>query len=32
MYEGRISGYATPDTPREEIGLLMAGSGAAVDA
>lgn len=25
MYEGRISGWATPDTPREDIGLLMAG-------
>jgi simple sugar transport system ATP-binding protein len=27
MYRGRISGYATPDTPREELGLLMAGVG-----
>jgi simple sugar transport system ATP-binding protein len=27
MYRGRISGYATSDTPREQIGLLMAGVG-----
>ena len=25
MYRGRISGEATPATPREELGLLMAG-------
>ncbi|MGH7611188.1 MAG: heme ABC transporter ATP-binding protein, partial [Candidatus Dormibacteria bacterium] len=25
MYRGAISGYAQPDTPREQIGLLMAG-------
>jgi ABC-type uncharacterized transport system ATPase subunit len=25
MYRGRISGDATPDTPREDLGLLMAG-------
>ncbi len=25
MYRGRISGYATPETPREELGMLMAG-------
>jgi hypothetical protein len=25
MYRGRIIGIVGPDTPREEIGLLMAG-------
>jgi simple sugar transport system ATP-binding protein len=25
MYRGRIIGMVGPDTPREEIGLLMAG-------
>ena len=25
MYRGRILGIVGPDTPREEIGLLMAG-------
>lgn len=25
IYRGAISGYAAPDTPREQIGLLMAG-------
>jgi simple sugar transport system ATP-binding protein len=33
MYSGRILAIVSPDTPREEIGLLMAGiTGAAVDA
>ncbi|HXP19264.1 MAG TPA: ABC transporter ATP-binding protein [Streptosporangiaceae bacterium] len=29
MYEGRIVGYRPPDTPEAELGLLMAGAGAA---
>jgi simple sugar transport system ATP-binding protein len=33
MYSGRILAIVSPDTPREEIGLLMAGiTGAVVDA
>jgi len=26
MYEGRITGFRTPDVPAEELGMLMAGS------
>ncbi|MGH3357272.1 MAG: ABC transporter ATP-binding protein [Nocardioidaceae bacterium] len=26
MYDGRIAGIVAPDTPREELGLLMAGA------
>ena len=26
MYDGRIVGTVTPDIPREEIGLMMAGA------
>jgi ABC-type uncharacterized transport system ATPase subunit len=31
MYRGRITGMVGPDTPREEIGLLMAGAGVSGD-
>ena len=26
MYDGRVVGTVTPDIPREDIGLLMAGA------
>jgi general nucleoside transport system ATP-binding protein len=26
MYDGRIVGTVTPDTPREQLGLMMAGA------
>ena len=29
MYEGKIVGYCTPDTPEAELGLMMAGAAAA---
>jgi general nucleoside transport system ATP-binding protein len=29
MYEGRIVGFSSPDIPEHELGLLMAGAGAA---
>jgi simple sugar transport system ATP-binding protein len=32
MYRGKILAVVSPDTPREEIGLLMAGVTAAIDA
>jgi len=31
MYEGRIVGFSAPDTPEYELGLMMAGGGAAAD-
>jgi ABC-type uncharacterized transport system ATPase subunit len=27
MYEGRIVGFCAPDTPEQELGLMMAGGG-----
>jgi ABC-type uncharacterized transport system ATPase subunit len=27
MYEGRIVGFCSPDTPEAELGLMMAGAG-----
>ncbi|WP_110182814.1 ABC transporter ATP-binding protein [Nocardioides solisilvae] len=32
MYDGRVVGVVGPETPREEIGLLMAGAGAGTTA
>ena len=32
MYDGRIVGTVTPDTPREQIGLMMAGAHADAEA
>jgi general nucleoside transport system ATP-binding protein len=29
MYEGKIVGFCPPDTPEEELGLMMAGAGVA---
>jgi simple sugar transport system ATP-binding protein len=29
MYEGKIVGFCAPDTPETELGLMMAGAGAA---
>ena len=29
MYEGRIVGFCPPATPEQELGLMMAGAGAA---
>src|SRR6202042_2583432 len=31
MYEGRIVGFCPPDTPEQELGLMMAGAGTAPD-
>jgi simple sugar transport system ATP-binding protein len=31
MYEGRIVGFCSPDTPEAELGLMMAGAGAGAD-
>src|SRR5207245_779367 len=31
MYEGRIVGFCAPDTPEQELGLMMAGGGGAAD-
>jgi general nucleoside transport system ATP-binding protein len=28
MYEGKIAGFCTPDTPETELGLMMTGAGA----
>ena len=32
MYEGKIVGFCPPDTPEEELGLMMAGAGVSKEA